>query len=73
MKAARPVYPGEQRQKADPRRVRLIEDAMPGPLKVPQKAYAWVLRNPNLTAAISEMYTAEHVRDNLPLASANKS
>jgi hypothetical protein len=33
-----------------------------------QKAYIWNLRNPNLTAAISEMVTMDHVKDNVPLA-----
>lgn len=74
MKAARAVYPGRPTEPPlDPRRVKLIEEAVPGPLKIPQKAYAWVLRNPHVAAAISEMFTAEHVRENLPLASPAKS
>jgi aryl-alcohol dehydrogenase-like predicted oxidoreductase len=69
MKAARPVHHGRNNgQPNDPRRVTMIEDAVPGPLKVPQKAYLWVLRNPGITAAISEMIDANLVNDNLRLA-----
>lgn len=70
MKAARPVFSGRPNSADDPARVRRIEEAAPGALKRPQKAYLWVLRNPRVSAAISEMITAEHVRDNLPLARA---
>lgn len=67
MKVARPVHTGRT-PAAPPERVRLIEQAVPGPLKAPQKAYVWALRNPNLTAVISEMITRQHVDDNLALA-----
>jgi aryl-alcohol dehydrogenase-like predicted oxidoreductase len=69
MKVARPVHHGRNTdQPNDPRRVKMIQDAVPGNLKVPQKAYVWALRNPNLSAVISELVNAELVRDNLPLA-----
>lgn len=68
MKVARPVHGGRPGQQDDPKRVKLIQDAVPGPLKVPQKAYLWNLRNPNLSAVISNMVTLEMVKDNLPLA-----
>ncbi|MCW5966415.1 MAG: aldo/keto reductase, partial [Bryobacterales bacterium] len=68
MKVARPVYPGEYNQPANPERLVKINTEFPGPLKVPHKAYLWALRNPNLTAVISEMQSADLVRDNLPLA-----
>lgn len=69
MKVARPVYNGRGNGTPDdPARVKLIEDAMPGPLKRPQKAYLWALRNPNLSAVISEITGAALVRENLPLA-----
>jgi aryl-alcohol dehydrogenase-like predicted oxidoreductase len=68
MKVARPVYDDRPGREIDPRRVKLIHDAVPGPLKVPQKAYLWALRNPNLSAAISGMGNLELVKDNLPLA-----
>ena len=69
MKVARPVYNGRGNGTPDDTaRVKLIEDAMPGPLKRPQKAYLWALRNPNLSAVISEITGAALVRENLPLA-----
>jgi aryl-alcohol dehydrogenase-like predicted oxidoreductase len=69
MKVARPVYHGRGNgDPDDPARVKLIQDAVPGPLKVPQKAYAWGLRNPNLTGVISELVNRDMVRDNVPLA-----
>jgi aryl-alcohol dehydrogenase-like predicted oxidoreductase len=69
MKVARPVHHGrDTKQPNDPRRVKMIEDAVPGNLKVPQKAYVWALRNPNLTAVISELVNSDLVRENLPLA-----
>ncbi|MBM3813396.1 MAG: aldo/keto reductase [Acidimicrobiia bacterium] len=69
MKVARPVFNGRNAGiKDDPKRVQLIEAAVPGPLKIPQKAYIWALRNPNLSAVISELVNAGMVRDNLPLA-----
>jgi aryl-alcohol dehydrogenase-like predicted oxidoreductase len=71
MKVARPVNPG--RTAADPARVKLMQDAIPGPLKVPQKAYIWALKNPNVTAVISELINQQMVDDNLPLAGSKKS
>jgi aryl-alcohol dehydrogenase-like predicted oxidoreductase len=68
MKAARPVYDARPRQQVDSTRVQRIQEAVPGPLKVPHKAYLWCLRNPNLGAVISEMSTMSHVKENLPLA-----
>ncbi len=69
MKVARPVHHGRDYNKTDdPRRVKLVEEAVPGPWKIPQKAYLWALRNPNLSAVISEMVDAAMVKDNLPLA-----
>jgi len=69
MKVARPVYHGRDYDKTDdPRRVKLVEEAVPGPWNIPQKAYLWALRNQNLSAVISEMVDAAMVKDNLPLA-----
>jgi aryl-alcohol dehydrogenase-like predicted oxidoreductase len=69
MKVARPVFNGRNNgMKDDPKRVQLIQDAIPGDIKVPQKAYLWALQNPNLTACISELVNAGMVKDNLPLA-----
>jgi hypothetical protein len=69
MKAARPVHNGRNNGTMDdPVRVKKVQDAVPGDLKVPQKAYLWVLRNPDLSATISEMDTVEKMKDNIPLA-----
>jgi predicted aldo/keto reductase-like oxidoreductase len=69
MKVARPVWNGRApRQPDDPARQALIQKAVPGDLKIPQKAYLWALRNPAVAAVNSEMQNAELVRDNLPLA-----
>ena len=56
----------------DPARVKLIQDAVAGSLKVPQKAYLWALRNPHLSAVISELVSADLVKQNLPLAAQKK-
>ena len=61
MKVARPVDNNEDRSK-------LVNGVVAGPLKPQQKAYVWALRNPGLSAVISEMITQQHVDDNLPLA-----
>jgi aryl-alcohol dehydrogenase-like predicted oxidoreductase len=66
MKAARPVFNGRGRTD-DPARVRRIEEAVPGAVKRPVKAYLWALRNPRLSAVISEMENAEMVRENVAL------
>ncbi|MCC6344751.1 MAG: aldo/keto reductase [Bryobacterales bacterium] len=69
MKVARPVFNGRNNGTPDiPERVEKIQTAIPGALKVPQKAYVWALRNPLLGAVISEMGNAAIMRDNLPLA-----
>jgi predicted aldo/keto reductase-like oxidoreductase len=68
MKVARPVFSGRPDRPANAARTQLIEQAVPGKLKVPQKAYVWALRNQNLTAVISELINMEMVKENLPLA-----
>jgi len=69
MKVARPVHHGRSNGAPnDPRRVKMVDGAVPGPLAIPQKAYVWALRNPKLSAVISELVNAGLVRDNLPLA-----
>jgi aryl-alcohol dehydrogenase-like predicted oxidoreductase len=73
MKVARPVNHGRNTGKPnDPARVKLINEAVPGDLKVPQKAYVWALRNPNLSGVISELVNRGMVQDNVPLAGARK-
>jgi predicted aldo/keto reductase-like oxidoreductase len=73
MKVARPVFNGRGNGTPDdPARVKLVHDAVPGPIKVPQKAYLWALRNPNLSGVISELVNATLVKENLPLAGPKK-
>ena len=69
MKVARPVDHGRKNYPPDdPKRVALIEKAMPGPMKIPVKAYLWALRNPLIAAVNSEMNNQQMVDDNLPVA-----
>jgi aryl-alcohol dehydrogenase-like predicted oxidoreductase len=68
MKVARPVYRTGEERPGDAARAGLIEKAVPGPWKRPQKAYLWALQNPHLSGVISEMVNAAMVKDNLPLA-----
>ena len=68
MKTARPVFSGRESRPEKPEHARLIEEAVPGPWKRPQKAYLWNLRNKNLSAVISEMMDLAMVKDNVPLA-----
>ena len=73
MKVARPVHPGRgYGNPVAPARLALLEQAVPGPLKVPQKAYLWALRNPHITAVNSEMITAEMVKENLAVVSRDR-
>jgi aryl-alcohol dehydrogenase-like predicted oxidoreductase len=72
MKVARPVHHGRNNQPNDPARLKLIDQAVPGPLKPPQKAYAWALRNSDLSGVISELVNRDMVRDNVPLGGAKK-
>ncbi len=68
MKVARPVFPGPGRGEPNAAGLKRLETDVPGPLKVPRKAYLWALKNPNLTAVISELVNQQLVDDNLPLA-----
>ncbi len=69
MKAARPLYPDRQEDIwVPPGRLERLHHTIPGDMKVPMKAYLWVLQNPHITCVNSEMKNEDHVRDNLPLA-----
>jgi aryl-alcohol dehydrogenase-like predicted oxidoreductase len=68
MKAARPVYSEGNRRPPKPERVEKINNAVADDVKIPQKAYLFVLRNENLSAVISNMSTTEMVEDNIRLA-----
>ncbi|WP_031494947.1 aldo/keto reductase [Bryobacter aggregatus] len=71
MKSARPFNFRAPRE-TPAAQMNQLHAAVPGDLKPMMKAYLWNLRNPNLTAAISEMATMEHVKDNVPLAGAKE-
>ncbi len=71
MKVARPCHHGRDNdQPNDPRRVAMIEEAVPGSLSVPQKCYVWALRDPRIAAVNSELKNSTMVAENLPLAAA---
>jgi len=67
MKAARPANLGRGRV-TPPERLERLNAAVPGDLSAPRKSYVWALRNPNLTACVSEMITMDHVTENVVLA-----
>lgn len=71
MKVARPCHHGRDNgQPNDPRRVAMIEEAVPGSLSVPQKCYLWALRDVRIAAVNSELKNSAMVAENLPLAAA---
>lgn len=73
MKVARPCHHGRDNGLPnDPRRVAMIERAVPGELAVPQKCYLWVLRDSRIAAVNSELKNSAMVADNLPLAGAKR-
>ena len=73
MKVARPCHHGRDNGLPnDPRRVAMIERAVPGELSVPQKCYLWVLRDSRIAAVNSELKNSAMVADNLPLAGAKR-
>ena len=69
MKVARAVHSGGMLDTPDdPKRIALIQKAVPGQLKVPVKAYLWGLRDSRIAAVNSEMNNQEMVNENLPVA-----
>ena len=67
MKVARPLFAGPGRAPAVPEAVADLEKAVAGKWSVPEKAYLWALRNPNLSGVISNMVNADQVSQNLRL------
>ena len=49
-------------------RIDKINRLIPGDMKPPVKAYLWALQHPGLTAVISNLWDATHVRENLSVA-----
>jgi aryl-alcohol dehydrogenase-like predicted oxidoreductase len=70
MKLARAVNPGRGRGNVDASRVQKIQSAVPGARSIPQKAYLWALKNPHLSAGISNMTNLKQVEANLKLPQA---
>lgn len=70
MKVARAVYPGPGRDAADASRISTVNSEITGNWSLPQKAYLWALKNPRISAVISNMVTHDHVRENLILPNA---
>ncbi len=71
MKSARPFNFRPPRTTPE-EHLKALHSAIPGDLSPMRKAYIWNLRNANLTAAISEMATLEHVQENVPLGFAKR-
>ena len=69
MKAARPLYPDRTYDVwVPPRRSEKLNHVIPGDIKIPMKAYLWVLQNPYITCVNCDLKNAGHVREDLPLA-----
>ncbi|MFC1573688.1 aldo/keto reductase [Candidatus Latescibacterota bacterium] len=69
MKAARPLYPDRTYDVwVPPDRIEKLNHVIPGNMKIPMKAYLWVLQNPYITCVNCELKNVDHVRENLPLA-----
>ena len=69
MKVARPCHHGRDNTTPnDPRRVAMIEKAVPGSLSVPQKCYVWALQDERIACVNSELKDSALVAANLPLA-----
>jgi aryl-alcohol dehydrogenase-like predicted oxidoreductase len=66
MKTARPFNFRPPRTTPE-EHMKALNTAVPGELSPMRKAYIWNLRNPNLTAAISEMVNMDNVKENVPL------
>ena len=68
MKTARPLYPGRDYYVwVPPSRIEKLNHVIPDDMKIPMKAYLWVLQNPYISCVNSEMKNAEHTRENLTL------
>jgi aryl-alcohol dehydrogenase-like predicted oxidoreductase len=69
MKVARAVFTNyENDPSPNIQGIEKLHRDIPGDMKLPMKAYLWVLQNPQITAVVAEMLTEEHVKDDLTLA-----
>jgi aryl-alcohol dehydrogenase-like predicted oxidoreductase len=69
MKVAMPVATHHKSLQPVPQwRIDKVDRIVPGEMKAPLKAYTWALQNPNLTAVISNLWDATHIKENLSVA-----
>lgn len=68
MKGARPVYPDKSYDVwVPPSRLEKLNHVIPGDMKIPMKAYLWVLQNPYISCVNCDMKNEGQVRENLTL------
>jgi aryl-alcohol dehydrogenase-like predicted oxidoreductase len=70
MKLAQSLFDPDRSTTARPERVALLDRVVPGERSVYQKAYAFGLSNPNLSAVVSNMVDEKQVAENLAVAAA---
>jgi aryl-alcohol dehydrogenase-like predicted oxidoreductase len=68
MKSAQAVFQRDRSPVPYPERAALLDKLVPGEMGLHQKAYTYSLRNPNISAVISNMVDEKQVRENLPVA-----
>jgi len=68
MKLAQSLFDPDRSTTARPERVALLDRVVPGERSVYQKAYAFGLSNPNLSAVVSNMVDEKQVAENLAVA-----
>jgi aryl-alcohol dehydrogenase-like predicted oxidoreductase len=68
MKSAQAVFQRDRSPVPIPERAALLDNLVLGDMGLHQKAYTYSLRNPNISAVISNMVDEKQVRENLPVA-----
>ncbi len=68
MKSAQAVFHRDRSPVPFPERAALLDKLVPGEMGLHQKAYTYSLRNPNISAVISNLVDEKQVRENLPVA-----
>ena len=70
MKTAQVIFEPDRSNEPVPERAALLQQTIPGELNLHQKAYRFVLNNPNISAAISNMVDEKQMRENLAVVRA---
>ncbi|MGC9997788.1 MAG: aldo/keto reductase [Terriglobia bacterium] len=70
MKTSQVIFQPDRSTTPVPERAALLEQTIPGDMNLHQKAYRFVLNNPHVSAAISQMENEKQVRENLPVVRA---